>query len=244
MALDYSEIIESESYMILVTRVELRTNYTIFLDNSLDLLEEMRRIEGNVFTREQLELFFKDQLDPEGEGRTAAFDAIHRPIIRKLNNYLSSCFAFRDYLYNLDAFVTEHKGSSEIRVRGSAIFVDSKERAFIQDLRNIYTHTGGLSPSFTIQYHSEKDGRITTSMYFCFKREKMLAQDEWSEISKDYIGSWPEEVTLSEIVNEYSRQVREHYTWTLGYYNKLFKDEIRDAYRNIAELNDAVAPSP
>jgi hypothetical protein len=200
-------------------RIALRTSYETFNLNSEDLLSTIELVEGKRIPEGGFGVHSFDI-----DGREWFIHEIHIPVYRGLSNYLTSAFALRDRTYRTNSFVEKSMGHSDIKARGTSVFLENPTRAFLQDLRNFFAHSGGVVPTYIKRFDLKDDGAPHMEQKLCYQRDKALTKQKWTRLSKQYINSWDKEKRLEDIVREYSTTVRKHYEWLLEYYDKTFSD--------------------
>lgn len=218
------EIVESLGWNAKTKRIHLMTNYDAFILNSKDLISTINLIESKDVPSD-----VRGQHAFDLEGRAWVYNEVHLPVFRALSNYLSSAFALRDCTYKIASFILETLGNSDIRARATEAFSDNPTRAFLQDLRDMFMHSGGYNPTFMLKYNALEDGAIRTDKILCFKKRSMLCEGDWSEQSRQCIETWNEEVELADIVSQYTTDVATYYDWLFRHYDEIFAESFRQA---------------
>ncbi len=105
---------------------------------------------------------------------------------------------------------------------------------FLRDLRNYLLHYEMVPLSIAISIQPTATNAI---FRVTLDSQKLLEWDRWKKESRSYLEAH-NEIVLLNCVEEYTQQVIQLYEWAFLQYDILHADEIADAQRLQAELQD------
>lgn len=229
------DIERSTGFQALRWKIRLLTSYNIFLDNADELTDSVRKREGFELPQNLASLGGAHSFDLIGSMKTN--ENVFRPVLRHLQNFVQSALSLRNLTYKVRDFCEKHGESGEIRARPSEVFAGNPKRAFIQGLRDAYSHGDYLWPVFRTDSRKVR-GRMVMETYFCFQKDNTVKRiEEWKKVTalskedmdlvREYVESWNKNERLATIVNDYRKDIVGYYTWLFDYYDRFFLEEFR-----------------
>jgi hypothetical protein len=153
--------------------------------------------------------------------------------IRLLHNFLASVRSLVDHTrVEINEAYGAHVFSDQYQKRVESDFSRSPHSQFVHQLRHYALHVGN-PPTQTVVSWSP-GGSVPPLSFVRLSRRALLEWDKWNEPARRFVSEMEGDIHLRDLVETYSRVVREFYEWMGSRLLEIHRDEL-DELRDIRE---------
>jgi hypothetical protein len=157
------------------------------------------------------------------------FNILINELRRYFHNYVASAATLRSHAqiiipeaYNPSEFFTEYQNKVDIEFKYEPLSV------FVQDLRNYTLHRSLPATYSQIQFHQNEQTKqsMPTARAYLDKESLLQGYDKWTRASKKYLAEAPDEIDLSDLINNHHDKFASFYNWLNNRLNEIHSDEL------------------
>ncbi len=149
-------------------------------------------------------------------------------ILRLLHNFLASAKSLVEQTrvviriwYKGDDFLEEYKAQINTR------FVNNSLIGFIEDLRNFNLHYSLPITNATLSIKiDQKTGNSITDFSFVLIKTSLIVWTGWTEKGKDFLSKAKEEIVISNLVDDYYKQIFDFHSWLISSLQEKHKKDL------------------
>ncbi|WP_152436285.1 hypothetical protein [Halosimplex carlsbadense] len=174
------------------------------------------------------------------EDNREQMDAFQREYLRLLHNYSASVHSLIRHTYTiLDRYEDEKPGLKqgyfeEISERDLGSKVD-----LLKQIRH-YTQKRELPPiASSLRAEARGDGQgHETEFKLILNKSEMMDWDGWDSDVRDKLEEWDDEIEITELAEDYQRELNDFFEWFRTFALRMFYDEILDYVVTLALLEE------